>query len=231
MKALVGAFNQEKALVGAFSVIVQPVVEPMEHYTALVQGAAAHVFVDPVLVDGPDGGHVGLHELGQRHGLEVGAGTHQPGLAHPAVPHQHHLDRIEREVISKYLQAGSKRNVSRWEDVYLTIDSSQAFLLFSYCRYQHHPHLDELLLAPGRVGLHGEDSQLAAAAPLCWSHTGRCGEAAAARHCSPRRRRHTGPWRNVESYDIWCSDWRIIGMMIHSPVPLHFPTVDSSIMY
>ena len=37
MKALVGAFNQEKAVVGAFSVIVQPVVEPMEHYTALVQ--------------------------------------------------------------------------------------------------------------------------------------------------------------------------------------------------
>ena len=35
MKALVGAFNQEKALVGAFSVILQPVVEPMEHYTAL----------------------------------------------------------------------------------------------------------------------------------------------------------------------------------------------------
>ena len=32
MKALVGAFNQEKALVGAFSVIVKP----MEHYTALV---------------------------------------------------------------------------------------------------------------------------------------------------------------------------------------------------
>ena len=39
MKALVGAFN----LVGAFSVIVQPVVEPMEHYTALLiseQGGA-----------------------------------------------------------------------------------------------------------------------------------------------------------------------------------------------
>ena len=36
MKALVGAFNQEKALVGAFSVIVQPVVEPMEHFTALL---------------------------------------------------------------------------------------------------------------------------------------------------------------------------------------------------
>ena len=39
MKALVGAFNQEKALVGAFSVIVQPVVEPMEHCTALVKMA------------------------------------------------------------------------------------------------------------------------------------------------------------------------------------------------
>ena len=36
MKALVGAFNQEKALVGAFSVIVQPVVEPMDRFTALM---------------------------------------------------------------------------------------------------------------------------------------------------------------------------------------------------
>ena len=34
MKALVGAFNQEKALVGAFSVIIQPVVEPMDRFTA-----------------------------------------------------------------------------------------------------------------------------------------------------------------------------------------------------
>ena len=33
---LVGAFNQEKALVGAFSVIVQPVVEPMDRFAALV---------------------------------------------------------------------------------------------------------------------------------------------------------------------------------------------------
>ena len=36
VKALVGAFNQEKALVAAFSVIVQPVVEPMDRFTALV---------------------------------------------------------------------------------------------------------------------------------------------------------------------------------------------------
>ena len=41
MKVLVGQpFNQEKALVGAFSVIVKPVVEPMEHYTALVPSLA-----------------------------------------------------------------------------------------------------------------------------------------------------------------------------------------------
>ena len=54
MKALVGAFNQEKALVGAFSVIVQPVVEPMEHYTALL--------LDDGL--GPDD-HVGGHQMQQ----------------------------------------------------------------------------------------------------------------------------------------------------------------------
>ena len=46
MKALVGAFNQEKALVGAFSVIVQPVVEPMEHYTALVLSASTAIIQD-----------------------------------------------------------------------------------------------------------------------------------------------------------------------------------------
>ena len=53
MKALVGALNQEKALVGAFSVIVQPVVEPMEHYTALQQ---VHL---PLLAASP-----GLHGRG-----------------------------------------------------------------------------------------------------------------------------------------------------------------------
>ena len=41
MKALVGAFNQEKALVGASSVIVQPVVEPMDSFTPPdIQGEA-----------------------------------------------------------------------------------------------------------------------------------------------------------------------------------------------
>ena len=37
MKALVGAFNQEKALVGAFSMIVKP----MDHFTALMVTPAA----------------------------------------------------------------------------------------------------------------------------------------------------------------------------------------------
>ena len=37
MKAVVAAFTQEKALVGAFSVIVQPVVEPMDRFTALAR--------------------------------------------------------------------------------------------------------------------------------------------------------------------------------------------------
>ena len=37
MKALVGAFNHEKALVGAFSVIVQPVVEPINRFAALLE--------------------------------------------------------------------------------------------------------------------------------------------------------------------------------------------------
>ena len=36
MKAVVAAFNQEEALVGDFSVIVQPVVEPIDRFTALV---------------------------------------------------------------------------------------------------------------------------------------------------------------------------------------------------
>ena len=47
MKVLVGAFNQEKALVGAFSVIVQPVVEPIDRFAALlrtdIHAAAAHI--------------------------------------------------------------------------------------------------------------------------------------------------------------------------------------------
>ena len=45
MKALVGAFNQEKALVGAFSVIIQLVVEPMDRFTALLLAPTHPLFV------------------------------------------------------------------------------------------------------------------------------------------------------------------------------------------
>ena len=51
MKALVGAFNQKKALVGAFSVIVQPVVEPMDRFTALI------------ITQNPDDGKLGRPDL------------------------------------------------------------------------------------------------------------------------------------------------------------------------
>ena len=47
MKALVGAFNQEKALVGAFSVIVQPVVEPIALVPSLVSPALDDVRAGP----------------------------------------------------------------------------------------------------------------------------------------------------------------------------------------
>ena len=47
MKALVGTFNQEKALVGAFSVIVQPVVEPMDRFAALVlNNFSGKIYID-----------------------------------------------------------------------------------------------------------------------------------------------------------------------------------------
>ena len=67
MKAVVAAFNQEKALVGAFSVIVQPVVEPMEHYTALI--VVLHLRC-------PDDGSPEADDDG-RHVEEVGVGVEQ----------------------------------------------------------------------------------------------------------------------------------------------------------
>ena len=45
MKAVVAAFNQKKALVGAFSVIVLPVVEPMDRFAALHWTVLAGVFI------------------------------------------------------------------------------------------------------------------------------------------------------------------------------------------
>ena len=54
MKALVGAFNQEKALVGAFSVIVHSVVEPMDRFTALIT-RDNYTPEQGVVVDGGEG--------------------------------------------------------------------------------------------------------------------------------------------------------------------------------
>ena len=83
MKALVGAFNQEKALVGAFSVIVQPVVEPIEHYTALVVTVTS-VLTVLAAVRGhvaPDTGGPALSQP-----LESGARVPGPATARPAPP-------------------------------------------------------------------------------------------------------------------------------------------------
>ena len=60
MKAVVAAFNQEKTLVGAFSVIVQPVVEPMDRFAALEMNL---VLVDKV--DHPSLLHPHKKKMGQ----------------------------------------------------------------------------------------------------------------------------------------------------------------------
>ena len=70
VKALVGASNQEKALVGAFSVIVQLAVEPMDRFVALLQTPALY----PTLHWAGDAGEVsyvfGLFHLLVQHSYE-----------------------------------------------------------------------------------------------------------------------------------------------------------------
>ena len=73
MKALVGAFNQEKALVGAFSVIVQPVVEPMDRFTALILAIRCSTAPVPryrghAALGLGAGGHRDLHPAGHQGG-------------------------------------------------------------------------------------------------------------------------------------------------------------------
>ena len=43
MKAVVAAFNQEKALVGAFFVFVEPVVESMDRFAALISSGQINI--------------------------------------------------------------------------------------------------------------------------------------------------------------------------------------------
>ena len=77
MKALVGAFNQEKALVGAFSVIVQPVVEPMDRFAALLrsqQGASSLRLLLSFAVGGLLG-DVFLHLFPESYGALASSGT------------------------------------------------------------------------------------------------------------------------------------------------------------
>ena len=83
MKALVGAFNQEKALVGAFSVIVQPVVEPIDRFTALTRSPEEALqeairLNDRYALDGNDpNGYVGV--------MWSVCGVHDQGWAERAV--------------------------------------------------------------------------------------------------------------------------------------------------
>ena len=74
MKAVVAAFNQEKALVGAFSVIVQPVVEPMDRLTALIK---ANPSPDLVLPDETWAGDMKVYSLGN-----ITVELHFLGLSH-----------------------------------------------------------------------------------------------------------------------------------------------------
>ena len=72
MKAVVAAFNQEKALVGAFSVIVQP--EPMDRLTALIK---ANPSPDLVLPDETWAGDMKEYSLG-----DITVELHFLGLSH-----------------------------------------------------------------------------------------------------------------------------------------------------
>ena len=95
-------------VVGAFSVIVQPVVEPMEHYTALVLGQAPAV-LGAVVGARPGARAAQLHPLplprlqgaagdvvggGVQHHLVTSHHLHQgPGL--PAASHHHEGSLLE----------------------------------------------------------------------------------------------------------------------------------------
>ena len=79
-----------------------------------------YLLVDPVLVDGPDGGDVRVEELPERHLLAAGARADQPGLPHSVVPHQHAfhqlLDGVSRVHASFIRNTWSDR---MWKSSYL----------------------------------------------------------------------------------------------------------------
>ena len=95
MKAVVAAFNQEKALVGAFSVIVQTVVEPMDRFTALLFiQAAACPLVWPVdgAHEGDHGEHGGHPQPHPGRGRAAGEVEAHPGHRHDQAARHVHLD-------------------------------------------------------------------------------------------------------------------------------------------
>ena len=100
MKALVGAVNQEKALVGAFSVIVQPVVEPMEHEHKLDDPGHAHPYVDRYLDDS-------AHSQYFRH-KEV-AHPYYPGVSHAVATSATATGASVAGVSSQYRHGGENR--------------------------------------------------------------------------------------------------------------------------
>ena len=61
------AFNQEKALVGAFSVIVQPVVEPIDRFAALPQTTDCDSADLESELSVPSAGEGSYHSSGPRH--------------------------------------------------------------------------------------------------------------------------------------------------------------------
>ena len=119
VKAVVAAFNQEKALVGAFSVIVQPVVELMDRFTALVLGEVVRA------VGEGEGGEVPPLR-GQLRGAVVPARDEgRVGVLHLAAllvvepHHQHVQDRALGRVVETFCGGARVHHRNLQEDAKL----------------------------------------------------------------------------------------------------------------
>ena len=100
MKAVVAAFNQEKAQVGAFSVIVQPVVEPMEHYKNYSQEHSprdSHSTSPPSLQLPTHQSHGSSKDVSP---VESPHSHSPPGPPIPTHPHQLHL-QVDNNVMDE----------------------------------------------------------------------------------------------------------------------------------
>lgn len=79
-----------------FVVISEGVPEAEGHADIIyyVSGTFQHLLAHPILVDGPNSGHVGGEQLVLGEGGIAGPGTNEPGFAHGVVPHHHALDGL-----------------------------------------------------------------------------------------------------------------------------------------